>query len=100
MDDVLSPLESTPPPEKRPRHDQLFTEVLDAPGASSSTMVVPRDKGKGKMSSSEVEQFEREQARRVHRMGDFGEDDSAETYQIQVALANSLLESAESVTEH
>lgn len=96
---MIPPTSDSTPPEKRPRHNQPSTEDSAALGTSSLPMIPPQDKGKRKMSSVQVKQLEREQAwqKRAQRMGELEEDDSAETaYQVQIALANSLLESAES----
>ncbi|KAE9411602.1 hypothetical protein BT96DRAFT_912123, partial [Gymnopus androsaceus JB14] len=57
------PASSTEASSKRLRHNQPATEDDIAPGSSSSAIMAPRDKGKGKMNSMEVERLEREEAR-------------------------------------
>ncbi|GAW00553.1 hypothetical protein LENED_002081 [Lentinula edodes] len=83
------------PAEKRQRLSPI-PEGLTADPLSSPLPIPRRNKGKGRMSALEVEQLQREQVReeRVWSMRELDEDDSAEAYEIQIALADSLLQSA------
>ncbi|KAJ3936993.1 MAG: hypothetical protein NXY57DRAFT_1058173 [Lentinula lateritia] len=83
------------PADKR----QRLSPIPEGPRADSLSSPLPiprRNKGKGRMSALEVEQLQREQVReeRVRSMRELDEDDSAEAYEIQIALADSLLQSA------
>ncbi|KAJ3800105.1 hypothetical protein GGU11DRAFT_440275 [Lentinula aff. detonsa] len=85
------------PTEKRPRLSPIVEDSLTVnPTHPSPPSIVRKNKGKGRMTSLEVEQLQRQQARekRVRSMKELDEDDSADTYEIQVALADSLLQSA------
>ncbi|KAJ3904940.1 hypothetical protein F5879DRAFT_1001352 [Lentinula edodes] len=83
------------PAEKRQRLSPI-PEGLTADPLSSPLPIPRRNKGKGRMSALEVEQLQREQVReeRVWSIRELDEDDSAEAYEIQIALADSLLQSA------
>jgi hypothetical protein len=77
--------------------------IAEDPGSSSPPPAPRKDKGKGKMSAGEVERLaHREKARRVmaRTLSELDEEDSAEVYQIQQALVDSLLVSAEATVEN